>query len=80
LDLKRIVGELKKQRDRIKRAIAALMESYSALPTKKTKAAATSRAALGKKRGLTPAGRRQLSLKMKKRWAESRKKGLKKLG
>jgi hypothetical protein len=76
-----MVADLQKERDRITRAIAALTGTYSPSAAKKTKAAATRPSAMKrKKRGLTPAGRRRLSLMMKKRWAERRKKGLKNLG
>lgn len=77
MDLEGIVADLKKERDRIGRAIAALVESYSPFAVKKTKAIATGRrpATKGKKRGgITPEGRKRLSLAMKKRWAERKKK------
>jgi hypothetical protein len=78
LDLERIVTDLKKERDRISRAIVALVESYSPFAAKKTKAVATRRpASKGKKRGgITPEGRKRLSLAMKRRWAERKKMGL----
>ena len=41
LDLEGIVADLKKERDRIGRAIAALVDSYSPFAVKKTKAIAT---------------------------------------
>ena len=70
MDLNRIVKDLEAERDRIGRAIAALVQQASAAiggSTKGTK---------GKRRrgGLTPAGRRKLSLAMKKRWAARRAK------
>jgi hypothetical protein len=76
LDLEGIVADLKKERDRIGRAITALVESYSPFAVKKTKAIATRRPGTkGKKRGgITPEGRKRLSLAMKKRWAERKKK------
>ena len=77
MDLDRIVAELKKERDQLGRAIAALLGAAApgagtrkrvgrppASPTKKKK-----------RGGLTPAGRKRLSEMMKKRWAERRKKG-----
>jgi hypothetical protein len=78
LDLEGIVAELKKERDRLGRAIAALMDSYSPFAAKKRKATGTRRRTSkgGKRGGITPAGRRRLSLAMKKRWAERKKKGL----
>jgi len=72
------VADLKKERDRLIRAIAALVVSASPRATKKRGARAPQRAGVTKKKrgGITPEGRRRLSLAMKKRWAERRKKGL----
>ena len=77
MDLERIVADLKQERDRLSRAIAALEEANSTPVAKKTNIATPRSAALnGKERGgLTPEGRRRLSLAMKKRWAERKKKG-----
>ena len=77
MDLNRIVEDLKKERGRLERAIAALEESASpSLVVKKPSVAAQQPAASnGKKRGaITPKGRKRLSLAMKKRWAERKKK------
>jgi hypothetical protein len=75
LDLDRIVADLKRERDRLSRAIAELEGSNS---SRAVSPGAASRARTkGKKRaGLTPEGRKRLSLAMKKRWAERRKKAL----
>jgi len=71
MDLEKILTDLKRERDRLIHAIA-LLSSDSANPRK----TARKRATKGKKRGgITPAGRRRLSLAMKRRWAERRKKG-----
>jgi hypothetical protein len=77
LDLNRIVEDLKKERARLDRAIAALEESASPRAARKTRVAAHQPAAPRRKRrgGITPAGRKRLSLAMKRRWAERRKKG-----
>lgn len=77
MDLQRIVADLKQERDRLSRAIAALEGSNSPRAVKTSVAATPPPSALkGKKRGgLTPEGRRRLSLAMKKRWAERKKKG-----
>jgi hypothetical protein len=77
LDLERIVADLKQERDRLGRAIAELEGANSHRIVKKTSAAAPRQSATtGDKRGkgLTPEGRRRLSLAMKKRWAERKKK------
>ena len=81
MDIDRILTELKQERDRLDRAIAALEGTESgggpsspATPPKK-KASAEKPA-----RGMTPQGRQRMSRGMKQRWAEARKKGLKRLG
>jgi hypothetical protein len=77
LDTGRIVAELKRERDRLNLAIAAL-DGHSPQSAART-SAVPNRATRSKKKGdrLTPAGRRRLSQLMKKRWAEKRKKGSK---
>jgi len=76
LDTGRIVAELKRERDRLSQAIAAL-EGQSSKATRGS--AVPRRASRTKKKRdhLTPAGRKRLSDMMKKRWAERRKKGFK---
>jgi len=73
MDLRKIVTELKVERDRLSQAISAL-ESVGAASSKPNKSV-TRRANSRKRHGLTPAGRKRLSEAMKKRWAERRKKG-----
>jgi hypothetical protein len=78
LELNRIVEDLKAERGRLDRAIAALEESASPrVRAKKTSVASQQPIASdGKKRGgITPEGRKRLALAMKRRWAERRKKG-----
>ena len=78
MDLERIVGDLKQERTRLSRAIAELEGTNSSRAVRKTSVAAGhSPATTGDKRGkgLTPEGRRRLSLAMKRRWAERKKKG-----
>ena len=79
LDIGRIVADLKKERERIDRAIEALEKVGSPAGVGKRRGMGST-VSNKKKRGLTPAGRRRLSLMMKRRWAERRRKGLKKLG
>jgi hypothetical protein len=77
VNLERIVADLKQERNRLSRAIAELEGTNSSRPVKKTSVAAPhSPATTGDKRdkGLTPEGRRRLSLAMKRRWAERKKK------
>lgn len=71
MDLEKILTDLKLERDRLTHAIT-LLSGRSEAP-KKT---AGQRAVKRKRRGgITPEGRRRLSLAMKRRWAERRKKG-----
>jgi hypothetical protein len=75
LDLERVVADLKRERERISRAVAALEDTNTARATKKT-SVTTPRPPVSqakKRGGITPAGRRRLSLAMKKRWAERKK-------
>ncbi len=71
MDLNNIISELKTERDRIGRAIAALLDDA------KVAVAATTRRVTGaptakRGKGLTAAGRKRLSEAMKRRWAERR--------
>jgi hypothetical protein len=74
LDTGRIVAELKRERDRLSRAIAAL-EGQSSKPVAIKSAVPHLAIRAEKNDHLTPAGRKRLSELMKKRWAEKRKKG-----
>jgi len=78
LDLQRIVADLKKERDRLARAITALVGAGAAATGGKRGWKPGPKAATTKKKrrgGITPEGRKRLSIMMKKRWAERRKKG-----
>ena len=74
MDLSRIVSELKKERNRIDKAITALngTDIQRAAKTSTVKPAARTPKGRGH---LTPEGRKRLSEIMKKRWAERRKRG-----
>ena len=76
MDIEKIVADLKRNRDLISAAIAALEGAGKAGGETKRGAAAPSQAAPMRKRRhrLTAAGRKRLSEMMKKRWAEYRKK------
>ena len=69
MDLSTIIAELKSEREKIGRAIAALIGSAGV-----SGKGATRKAARKRRGGITPAGRRRLSLAMKRRWAERRAK------
>ena len=71
MDTRTILADLKAELSRITQAISAL-ESLDGTATATTPAAIAA-PAHAKKRGLTPAGRRRLSEKMKARWAARRK-------
>jgi hypothetical protein len=72
LNIATIVSELKAERNRIDRAVAALEGLSSNGTPSKTQSL---RGIHSQKRGhLTAAGRKRLSEMMKKRWAERRKK------
>ena len=75
MDIVALVSELKKERDRLSRAIAALEGIDGARTSSKKLAAPTLVKAKKGGRGLTSEGRKRLSEMMKKRWAERRKKG-----
>jgi hypothetical protein len=74
LEIDRIVADLRREADRIGKAISALLGSASGTPAKRgPKPGSTAKR---KRRGrLTPEGRKRLSEAMKKRWAERRRKG-----
>jgi hypothetical protein len=74
VDTQRIVSELKAERNRLDRAIPALdgASTGRAIPAK-TEPSRKGASSSGKHH-LTAAGRKRLSILMKKRWAEKRKK------
>jgi hypothetical protein len=74
MELVKIVRELKQERARLDRAIAALEGGNSRTSISTRSGMASSKAAAGRpmRRGLTPAGRKRLSELMKKRWKEGR--------
>lgn len=83
LEINKIVADLKKERDRLARAIAALVGMGGGAATGKRRGRKAGRKAATTKRrrrgGISKEGRKRLSELMKKRWAERRKKGLTKL-
>jgi hypothetical protein len=76
MEIRKILADLKGERNRIVQAIAAL-EVLGSIGASvfRGRPAETAKAALNQpgKRGLTPAGRRRLSALMKARWAARRK-------
>jgi hypothetical protein len=70
MGLEEIIADLKGERDRLERAITLLSGDSWALKTP-----TPDRATPVKRRGgITPEGRRRLSLAMKRRWAQRRRK------
>jgi hypothetical protein len=83
LEIDKIVADLKKERDRLVKAIAALVGVGSPGTGKRRgrKPGPKASATAGRRRGgISKEGRKRLSELMKKRWAERRKKGMTKLG
>ena len=74
MDLGAIVSELKRERDRLNRAIAAL-EGTDGTKSSSVRNAASTLVKAKKARHLSAEGRKRISEMMKKRWAERRKKG-----
>ena len=71
VNLDRILAELRSERDRLEKAIAALEAiGQTAVPSR----GRIGRPRKKRSRRLTPEGRKRLSDMMKKRWAERRKK------
>lgn len=74
MDIHAIVKELKHERDRLNKAIAALDETeLSPAPRMSHPAANLSAPPPEKVDRLTPEGRKRLSEMMKKRWAQKRR-------
>lgn len=82
MEIDKIVSDLKKERDRLVRAISALVGvGATSTGTRRGRKPGPKASTKGRKRrgGITKEGRKRLSELMKKRWAERRKKGLTKL-
>ncbi len=79
MEIDRIVADLRREAERIGKAISALLGSATGTTTTKRgrKAKAAPQVTQKRKRRgrLTPEGRKRLSEAMKKRWAERRRKG-----
>jgi hypothetical protein len=75
LDTQDIVKELKAERNRLDQAIAALDGANTTGATVATDEPAGNGTPIPRKRhGMSAAGRKRISVMMKKRWAERRKK------
>ena len=83
MEIDKIVADLKKERDRLVKAIAALVGVGSVGTGKRRgrKPGPKASTTTGRRRGgISKEGRKRLSELMKKRWADRRKKGMTKLG
>ena len=82
MEIDKIVSDLRKERDRIVKAIAALAAGGSTYTGKRRGPKPGPKTSTTRKRrgGISKEGRKRLSELMKKRWAERRKKGMTKLG
>ena len=74
MDTQRIVSELKAERNRLDKAITALDGANSTRAAAKNAVSKNGAKAPRRRHHLTAAGRKRLSMLMKKRWAEKRKK------
>ena len=75
MDTRRIVSELKAERNRLDKAITALGgASTTSAPVAVANDATSTNGTQAPRRHWTAAGRKRLSMLMKKRWAERRKK------
>lgn len=72
VDIETILSELREERDRINAAIVALQ--VGAVSPAEKRGGGSAKGSGRRRGGITPEGRRRLSLAMKKRWAERRKK------
>jgi len=80
MDLGTLIADLRSEADKISRAIAALTGLGSTRPGKRRVNVSRKGPAKKKRRGgISAAGRKRLSMLMKKRWAERKKKGAQKL-
>ena len=71
MDTERILADLRSQRDRLNQAIAAL-EGISSDGARRQPRTGAKR---GRRGGISAAGRRRLSMLLKKRWAQGKMKG-----
>jgi hypothetical protein len=74
VDTQRIVSELKAERNRLDKAIAALDGAKTTRAVVSHTTSENGSHASRRRHHLTAAGRKRLSMLMKKRWAEKRKK------
>jgi len=75
MDIHNILDDLKRERERIDRAIAALEGLGAAAPRRRGRPAGSGKGATGRpRRHMSAASRKRISEMMKQRWAERKKK------
>ena len=81
MDVGTLIADLRSEAEKISRAIAALTGLGSNRPGRKRGVKASRKGAAKKRKrgGISAAGRKRLSMLMKKRWAERKKKGAQRL-
>jgi len=81
MDVGTVIADLRSEAEKISRAIAALTGLGSKRPGRKRRVKASRKGPAKKRKrgGISAAGRKRLSMLMKKRWAERKKKRAQKL-
>jgi hypothetical protein len=75
MDIQNILGDLKRERERIDQAITALEGLGAAAPRRRGRPAGSGKSAAARpRRHMSPAARKRISEMMKQRWAERKKK------
>ncbi len=76
MDIQSILGDLRKQREQIDQAIAALEGLGAGAPRRRGRpAGSTNKCSAGRpRRHMSPAARKRISEMMKQRWAERKRK------
>ena len=77
MDVGTLIADLRSEAEKISRAITALTGLGSKGPGRKRRARASRKGPAKKRKrgGISAAGRKRLSMLMKKRWAERKRKG-----
>ena len=76
MDIQNILGDLKRERERIDRAITALEGLGAAAPRRRGRPVGSGKSATAgrPRRHMSPAARKRISEMMKQRWAERKRK------
>jgi hypothetical protein len=75
MDINNILGDLKRERERLDQAISALEGLGATAPRRRGRPAGSGKSAAGRpRRHMSAASRKRISEMMKQRWAERKKK------